>query len=228
MSDTSSLTRFHRYFSSSVGTKLLIGITGLLLFLYLVVHLAGNALIFAGPVVFNEYSHKLISNPLIIPIEIGLLLVFFVHIYKALRMFLANNAARPLAYQRKERAGHTSRKSLSSSTMIASGLTLLVFVVIHVKQFRFGSYYQTVADASVRDLYRTEIEIFQNPFWVLLYVVGTLVVVLHLRHGIASGFQSLGFDHPLYTRRLTTWSLVLALVIGGGLGLIPIWVYLTH
>lgn len=228
MSEISSFSRFHRYFSSSVGTKLLIGITGLLLVLYLVLHLAGNALILAGPVVFNEYSHTLISNPLIIPIEIGLLLVFLVHIYKAVRMFAANTAARPVSYQKKTGAGHTSRKSLSSSTMIGSGLTVLVFVLIHVKQFKFGSYYQTVADASVRDLYRTEIEVFQNPLWVVVYVIGTLIVGLHLRHGIASGLQSIGFDHPLYTRRLTAWSLVLAVIIGGGLALIPVWVYLTQ
>src|SRR5690349_4466908 len=76
MSESSSLLRFRRYFSSSVGTKLLIGITGLLLFVYLVVHLLGNAMVFAGADVFNEYSHKLISNPLILPIEIGLLLIF--------------------------------------------------------------------------------------------------------------------------------------------------------
>jgi succinate dehydrogenase / fumarate reductase, cytochrome b subunit len=228
MSAVSSFTRFKRYFSSSVGTKLLIGVTGLLLFLYLVLHLAGNALVFAGPEVFNEYSHKLISNPLVIPIEIALLLVFLVHVYKAVRMLIANQAARPVRYAKKAMAGHTSRKSFASSTMIASGLVVFVFVMIHVKQFKFGSYYQTVADAAVRDLYRTEIEIFQNPFWVLLYVIGTLVVGLHLRHGIASGFQSIGFDHPLYTRRLTTWGIVLAVIIGGGLGLIPIWVYFTH
>ena len=224
----SSLARFTRYFSSSVGTKLLIGITGLLLFAYMVLHLAGNALIFAGPELFNEYSHKLISNPLIVPIEIGLLLVFVVHIYKAVRMFLANRAARPVPYQKKAYAGHTSRKSLSSSTMIATGLIALLFVIVHVKQFKFGSYYQTVAQADVRDLYRTEIEVFQQPLWVVFYVIGTIVVGLHLRHGIASGFQSIGFDHPLYTRRLTTWAIVLAILIGGGLGLIPIWVYLTH
>jgi succinate dehydrogenase / fumarate reductase cytochrome b subunit len=103
-----------------------------------------------------------------------------------------------------------------------------VFILVHVKQFKFGSYYQTVSDAAVRDLYRTEIEVFQHPLWVLFYVIGTLVVGLHLRHGIASGFQSIGLDHPLYTRRLTTWGLVLAMVIGGGLALIPIWVYFTH
>ena len=228
MAGPSSFSRFHRYFSSSVGTKLLIGITGLLLFVYMILHLAGNVMIFAGADVFNEYSHKLISNPLIIPIELGLLAVFVVHIYKTIRMVAANRAARPVGYARKAYAGHTSRKSFASSTMIASGLFLVLFVIVHVKQFKFGSYYQVVADASIRDLYRTEIEVFRSPFWVLFYVIGTVVVGLHLRHGIASGFQSIGADHPLYTRRLTAIGIGLAILIGGGLGLIPVWVYLTH
>ena len=228
MRGSSSFTRFQRYFSSSVGTKLLIGITGLLLFVYMVLHLAGNALIFAGAGVFNEYSHKLISNPLLIPIEIGLLGVFLVHVYKTIRMLMANQAARPVPYQKKVNAGHTSRKSFASSTMIGTGLVLFLFIVVHVKQFKYGAYYQTAGANSIRDLYRTEIEVFRNPFWVLFYVIGTLVVGLHLRHGIASGFQSIGFDHPLYTRRLTIIGIILAVIIGGGLGLIPVWVYLTH
>ena len=228
MSGSSAFTRFRRYFSSSVGTKLLIGITGLLLFVYLVLHLAGNALIFAGRDIFNEYSHKLISNPLLIPIEIALLIVFLLHVFKAIRMVVANKAARPVDYAKKAPAGHTSRKSFASSSMIASGLVIFAFIVVHVKQFKYGSYYQTVRDASVRDLYRTEIEVFQNPLWVAFYVIATVVVGLHLRHGIASGFQSIGFDHPLYTRRLTAWGIALAVIIGGGLGLIPILVYLTH
>jgi succinate dehydrogenase cytochrome b subunit len=228
MAGSSSFSRFHQYFSSSVGTKLLIGLTGLLLFAYLILHLAGNALIFAGADIFNEYSHKLIANPLLIPIEIGLLAVFLIHIYKTVRMVIANRAARPVPYQKKAFAGHTSRKSFASSTMIASGLVVLVFVLIHVKQFKFGAYYQTVSPSPIRDLYRTEIEVFRNPFWVVFYVINTIVVGLHLRHGIASGFQSIGADHPLYTRRLATIGIVLAIVIGGGLGLIPIWLYLTH
>lgn len=227
MPDRPSSSRFTRYFSSSVGTKLLIGITGLLLFLYLVLHLAGNALIFAGPEIFNEYSHRLISNPLILPIEAGLLLVFLIHIYKAARMLAANRAARPVAYRKKVPAGHTSRKSVASSTMIGSGLVILFFVIVHVRQFRFGSYYQ-VTDATIRDLYRTEIEVFQQPLWVAFYVICMGLVGLHLRHGIASGFQSLGLDHPLYTRRLTAWGIVLAVLIAAGFAAIPIWVYLTH
>jgi succinate dehydrogenase / fumarate reductase cytochrome b subunit len=228
MAGPSSFSRFHQYLSSSVGTKLLIGLTGLLLFAYLILHLVGNALIFAGADLFNEYSHRLISNPLLIPIEIGLLLVFLVHIYKTARMLIANNAARPVRYQKKAYAGHTSRKSFASSTMIASGLIVLVFVLIHVKQFKFGAYYQTVSASPIRDLYRTEIEVFQNPLWVAFYVFSTIVVALHLRHGIASGFQSIGADHPLYTRRLTAIGIVMAIIIGGGLGLIPIVIYLTH
>jgi succinate dehydrogenase cytochrome b subunit len=220
--------KLSRVFSSSVGTKLLIGLTGLALFLYMLLHLAGNAVVFLGPEMFNEYSHALISNPLIVPIEIGLLLIFVLHIYKTVTMFAGNQAARPVAYQKKERAGHTSRKTFASSTMIASGLILLLFVVIHVKQFKFGTFYLAEGSDSIRDLYRTEIEVFRNPGWVALYVLGTLVVGLHLRHGIASAFQSLGVDHPRYTRRLTALALVLAVLIGGGLAVIPVWVYLTH
>lgn len=221
-------SRFYRYFSSSVGTKLLIGVTGLGLFIYLILHLAGNALVFAGPEIFNEYSHMLISNPLLIPIEIGLLAIFVLHIYKSATMYLQNQKARPAGYSKKEWAGHTSRKSIASSTMILTGLVILLFVLVHVKQFRFGSYYQTVADASVRDLYRTEIEVFQQPLWVAFYVIATVLVGVHLRHGVASAFQSLGLDHPLYTRRLTIWGIVFAVLIGGGLALIPVVVYLTH
>src|SRR4029453_18433735 len=109
------MSRLRRAFSSSVGTKLLIGLTGLALFAYMVLHLAGNALIFLGPDTFNEYSHTLISNPLIVPIEIGLLLVFLLHVYKTVTMWFANQAARPVRYQKKAMAGHTSRNSLSSS-----------------------------------------------------------------------------------------------------------------
>lgn len=221
-------SRFRRLFSSSVGTKLLMGVTGAALFLYMVLHLAGNALIFAGPEVFNEYSHALISNPLIIPIEIGLLAIFVIHIYKAIRMWTANSAARPVAYAKKELAGHTSRKSLASSTMIWSGLFIMLFVVIHVKQFKFGSWYQTVSDSPIRDLWRTEVEVFQNPLWVTVYVIATLLVGLHLRHGFASAFQSLGLDHPVYTRRLTLIGIGFALLIGIGLAIIPVWVYFRY
>ena len=103
------MSTFRRLLSSSVGTKLLVGLTGLALFVYLILHLVGNALIFAGPATFNAYSHALISNPLILPIEVGLLAVFLLHVYKAVTNYAANRAARPAGYAMKKYAGHTSR-----------------------------------------------------------------------------------------------------------------------
>ena len=221
------MSTLRRVFSSSVGTKVLVGLTGLALFAYLILHLAGNALIFAGPEVFNEYSHALISNPLLLPLENGLLVICLLHVNKAVTNDLRNQAARPAGYAVKKNAGHTSRKSVASSTMIWSGLVIFLFVLVHVKQFKYGAWYQ-MADTDVRDLARTEVEVFSQPLWVVFYVICTLLVGLHLRHGIASGFQSLGLDHPVYTRRLTMWGAVLAAIIGGGLASIPIWVFLTR
>ena len=96
----------------------------------------------------------------------------------------------------KKYAGHTSRKSVASSTMIWSGVVIAVFVLVHVKQFKYGAWYQTVSDNPIRDLARTEFEVFSHPYWVGSMLIATLIVGLHLRHGIASSFQSLGFDHP--------------------------------
>ena len=220
-------SNFRRVFTSSVGTKLLIGLTGLALFVYLVLHLVGNALVFLGQETFNEYSHTLISNPLIGPIEIGLLLIFLLHVYKTVTMWFANQKARPTGYERKRPAGHTSRKSVASSTMILTGSVVLLFILVHVKQFKYGAYYASAANPAVRDLYRTEIDVFHQPLWVAFYVICTALVALHLRHGISSGFQSIGFDHPIYTRRLVTWGTVGAIVVGGGLAVIPLVVYLT-
>ena len=212
-------------FSSSVGTKLLIGATGLALFLYLVVHIVGNALIFFGPAIFNQYSHQLLSNPLVPVIEIGLLLIFVTHIYKAVRMFVTNQQARPAPYVQKKYAGPPSRKTVASSTMIASGLWLLLFVVIHVRQFKYGTEYEA---AGVRDLYRLEMENFANPLLVGFYLLSMAVVGSHLWHGISSAFQSLGADHPRWTPRLLAAGKVLAVAVAAGFMLIAVWAYVRQ
>jgi succinate dehydrogenase / fumarate reductase cytochrome b subunit len=211
--------------ASSIGIKVLIAVTGLALFLYLVLHLAGNLMIFAGPATFNEYGHKLASNkPLLYTAEVALALLFLVHIYQAIVNYLANRHARPVGYAMKRWAGHTSRKSVASTTMIWTGIATLVFVVLHVKTFRFGTYYEAV-EPGVRDLYRLEAETFGNPFWVTFYVVAMAIVGLHVRHGFSSAFQSLGIDHPRYTKRLLAIGVALAIIIGAGFALIPLLFY---
>jgi succinate dehydrogenase / fumarate reductase cytochrome b subunit len=216
-----------RVFSSSVGTKLLIGVTGLLLFAYLLLHLAGNLLVFAGRDTFNEYSHTLISNPLTVPVEIGLLLVFLLHVYKTVTMWFANQRARPVGYEKKSWAGYKSRKSVASTTMIWTGLVTLLFVGIHLAQMKYGAWYR-IGNPAIRDLYRTEVEVFASPLWVGVYVVCMILIGLHLRHGISSAFQSVGADHPVYTRRLVVIGTLLAILIGGGFAVIPLYVYFTR
>ena len=221
------MSTFRRVFSSSVGTKLLIGITGLLLFAYLLLHLAGNLLVIAGPETYNEYSHMLISNPLTVPVEIGLLLVFLLHVYKTVMNWVSNQTARPIRYQKKKWAHDKSRKSISSTTMIWTGLVTFLFVLVHLKQFKYGAWYQ-IGDPPIRDLYRTETQVFSEPVWVVIYVICVVLVGFHLRHGISSAFQSVGADHPVYTKRLVLWGTIFAILIGGGFAVIPLWVYLTQ
>jgi succinate dehydrogenase / fumarate reductase cytochrome b subunit len=210
-------------FATSVGTKILIGITGLALFIYLIIHIAGNLLVFFGPAVFNKYAYTLEGNPLIPIIEVGLLLIFLVHVYKTVRMFLGNQATRPVGYAQKKKAGPPSRKTVASSTMIFSGLWLLAFIIVHVKAFRYGVEYDWPEGG--RDLYRLEMENFSNPLMVGFYVLSMIVVGSHLWHGISSGFQSLGLDKPAWTRFILPAGKVIAVLIAAGFIVIAVWAY---
>ena len=214
-------------FSSSVGTKILIGVTGFALFLYLLIHIGGNLLVFFGPQVFNQYAYVMEErNPLLPLIEILLLLVFLVHVYKTVTMFVGNKSARPVRYQQKKYAGPPSRKSFASSTMIVSGLWLLVFLVVHVKAFRFSPVYPWREGG--RDLYRQEFENLSNPFVVGFYVLSMVVVGSHLWHGISSALQSLGLDHPKWTPRFLMAGKVFAAAIAGAFIVIAAWVFFSQ
>jgi succinate dehydrogenase / fumarate reductase cytochrome b subunit len=203
-----------RVFDTSVGTKLLIGITGLFLVLYLIIHIVGNAVFLLGPGAFNAYADLLGGNPLIPIIEVVLLVAFLVHIYKTVRMFLQNQQARPVGYVRKRPAGPPSRKTLASSTMIITGLWLVIFLVIHVRTFRFSEHPHT--EAGIIDLYRVETEALASPLALAFYAISMLIIGSHLWHGVSSGFQSLGFDHPRWTPRLVAFGKIFAAVIAGG------------
>jgi succinate dehydrogenase / fumarate reductase, cytochrome b subunit len=214
-----------RVFSSSVGMKILIGVTGLALFLYLVIHIVGNLVVFLGPATFNKYAFTLESNPVLPIIELLLLSVFAIHIYKTVRMFLGNQSTRPVAYVQKKRAGRPSRKTFASSTMIVSGLWLLAFLLVHVKAFHDGWGNQYEWPAGGRDLYRQEMETFRNPLMVGFYVLSMLVVGSHLWHGVSSGVQSLGGDHPRWTPRVLLFGKTMAVLIAGGFIVIALWAH---
>ncbi len=212
-----------RIVSSSIGTKVLVAITGICLFLFLISHLAGNLLVFVGPAMFNEYSHKLVSNPIIWIAEAGLLAVFVTHVWKAVTNYLKNRGARPVRYTMTRNAGGPSRKSPASSTMIVTGLVTLVFVVLHLKTFKFGPYYEI---EGVRDLYRLEVEVFSNPLYVAFYVACMVLIGFHLWHGVGSSAESLGIDHPRRTPFILKFSKVMAVILAGGFLIIPIVIFL--
>jgi succinate dehydrogenase / fumarate reductase, cytochrome b subunit len=216
-----------RVFSSSVGTKILIGITGVTLFLYLLIHITGNLIVFLGPAAFNTYAYTLEGNPLLPIIELLLLLVFLIHIYKTVRMFLGNQRARPVGYAQKKYAGRPSRKTFASATMIVSGLWLVAFLVIHVKAFHDGWGTEYAWPAGGRDLYRQEMETFTNPMMVAFYILSMIVVGSHLWHGISSAFQSLGLDKPAWTRFILPAGKLFAVLIAGAFIVIAVWAHVT-
>jgi len=210
--------------TSTVSTKLLIALTGLALFLYLIVHLGGNLLILLGATTYNGYAAMLLSNPLLVPVEIGLVAIFIIHVYKTVLMWWDNRKARPQRYYAKEWAGYTSRKSLASSTMIYTGLVTLIFIVLHVKMFKYGDI-PLVGPSREEDLYTVVIRTFHDPLWVAFYELCLVLLGFHLWHGFASAFESLGIHYSGTNARVVRLGKVLAIIIAGGFFFIPIWVY---
>jgi succinate dehydrogenase / fumarate reductase, cytochrome b subunit len=219
------MTTRRNFLGSLITTKLIVGVTGILLFLYLILHIAGNLMVFLGPQTFNTYAHALISNPLVVPVEIGLVAVFVIHLFKAFTMTFQNRAARPVKYTKKEWAGGATQKGIASSSMILTGLAILVFVPIHVKTFKYGTFYDL--GNGVRDLYRVEVENFSSPLAVAFYVVMMVLVGLHVWHGVPSSFQSLGLNGPRFTPLIRKIGKVSAVVIAGGFIVITLWVFLA-
>jgi succinate dehydrogenase / fumarate reductase cytochrome b subunit len=212
-----------RFLSSSIGRKMLMGASGLLLLAFLVVHVAGNLVLFAGRDAFNGYSHHLITHPLIYVAEVGLLVLFAAHLVSGLVVTAQNRTARPERYAVKRRAGGKSHKSLSSSTMILSGLFVLAFVPLHLWTFKWGPSYPSPVDPAVRDIHRLVIERFHAPLEVAWYVGAMAIIGFHLWHAFASGLESLGVDDHDWLRRAGQ---ALAIAITVGFVVVPIAVWL--
>lgn len=218
-------TAVSRYFVSSIGRKQLIALTGLLLCGFLVSHLLGNILILIGPEAFNLYAHKLISmGALLYVAEAGLTLVFLVHLGLAMKVTLENKAARGQKYYVKNRTGRG--ETIMSATMPYTGLVLLVFLVLHILQFKYGTYYSTQVDGvEMRDLHRLVVEYFQSPLNVAWYVFAMAAAALHTSHGFQSAFQTFGWNHSVWMPKVKTLGIIYAITVSGGFALISI---LTH
>lgn len=225
------MSQFGKRISSSVGQKFLLALTGLGLVGFVVLHLLGNLTLFApSPDVFNEYAHRLESlGRLVYVAEVGLGLLFLVHIVTAIKTVLRNRAARPNRYEMSQSKKGPSKAGVASSYMAIWGLILLVFLVVHLYQFRvqklFAGYSTTIHGESATDLHRLVSETFQNPLWTAFYVGAMIVLGFHLRHGFWSAFQSLGVLQPKWSGQLRIVAWLLAFLIATGFLLIPVALY---
>jgi succinate dehydrogenase / fumarate reductase cytochrome b subunit len=214
------------FYQSSIGKKIIVALTGAALVGFLVGHLAGNLLMYAGPEAFNTYAHQLKSmKALLWGARIGLLVFFVTHIVATIQLTLQNKAARPQAY-----AKHKAQVSgMASRTMIFSGLTVLAFVIFHLLHYTLGVNSPELMKATynlhgtqVHHAYQMVITGFSSPAISGFYILSMFLLCTHLSHGIQSIFQTLG----LVTHRLSPlfkgFSIFLSALLFIGFTSIPI------
>lgn len=199
---------------SSIGKKLMMAVTGLCFCSFLILHLAGNLILYSGRDAFNSYAEKLHSLGSIITMaEFGLLFFAIIHILIGATLFYQNLRARPIRYSINKWAGG---RSIGSVTMPYTGLLLLIFVIIHLLNFHFIEKNDTTIFQIVTDA-------FAKPGYIAMYVAAMIVVAIHVSHGFWSAFQTIGANHPKYMPVIRGLSIVFSIALGVGFGFIPIY-----
>ncbi|WP_051080662.1 succinate dehydrogenase cytochrome b subunit [Pontibacter roseus] len=220
---------FTKTFSSTIGRKIIMSVTGLFLCSFLVVHLVGNLQLFNADngESFNVYSHFMATNPVIRVMEIVLVLGFLFHIYDAFVLTRRNKTARPVDYAEQ----HPQENSTwSSRNMGLLGTIILVFLIIHLWNFfvpaRFGGLEGVVIDEVDYDnLYLRVVQSFQIWWYVAIYVISMVALAYHLIHGFQSAFQSLGLTHKKYTPFIKTFGYAFSVIVCLGFAIIPLYFF---
>ncbi len=211
-----------KIYGSSVGQKLLLGLTGLFLCSFLVVHVSGNLLLFKndGGAAFNAYSEFMSTNAIIRTLEVVLIVGFLVHIFFGLRVWLAGRRARSQGYG-MNRPGETSR--ITSRWAFWTGSVVFFFLVVHMNSFwvpaRFGP-----GNISMYTLVKIA---FESPGYDLLYFVALLLLGLHLHHGFQSAFQTFGL-RPGWQRPIDYLAMIFWLLIPATFASMPLFFLWKH
>ncbi len=216
-------------FSSSLGRKYLMAITGLFLCSFLLIHLIGNVTLFTDPVQFNEYTRFMSSNPLIRVMEIVLVVGFLAHIIDAIMLTKANKTAQPVKY-----AMDKKKSTWYSRNMGLTGTIILAFLILHLQSFWYGYKFGDVAmtlDSSgtdIKDMYTMVVAAFSQSWYSAIYVVAMILLGTHLNHGFQSAFQSMGLRHKKYTPAIKKAGTAFAVIITLGFISFPIYFYITQ
>lgn len=215
-----------KYLTSSIGKKQITAITGLFLILYVILHLVGNLLILKGPDVFNGYAKALQSlRPFLNVIELGLFLIFAVHVCFTCLVVLENMQARQVGYTVSRSVGE---HALSTRLMPYTGTFLFLFIVWHLLDFTFVDHDgpRAMVNGINLHLYGLVYNSFRNLLHSTAYILAMGCVGFHLAHGIQSFFQTFGIVHVRYTLAIKTISNFLGIMIAFGFSFIPVWVLL--
>jgi succinate dehydrogenase / fumarate reductase cytochrome b subunit len=212
---------------SSIGKKALMAASGLALIGFVVMHLLGNLLIYRGPDALNAYAKKLRDlGPMLWVARGGLLLALIAHVVTSIQLSIENRKARPVRYA-VQRSAETT---VAAKTMLLSGLLLLVYLVYHLLHFTFRVAHHEISHAvdpfGRQDVYAMAVQSFAHPAIVLAYLAGVAVVCLHLSHGLASAFQTLGLNNERTLLILTGLSRLFAALVFLGYASIPLAVLL--
>lgn len=211
------------FYTSSLGRKYVMAVTGVLLLLFVIGHLVGNLQVFLGAEVFNAYAAFLQGMGAILwVVRAGLLAVFGIHVLMAFQLRSVNRGARPVGYQRQA----TLQASAASLYMLETGLVILLFVIMHLLHFTFKTFHPEFShmhDAAGRhDAYRMVIMGFQDPVYAWSYIACMVLVGMHLSHGISSAFHSLGFYNSVVQPRLKQAGVIIGWGIAAGYISIPL------
>lgn len=209
-------------YQSSVGKKILMAVTGACLCIYLIVHLAGNLLLFRqdGGAAFNAYAAILPSLLIIRVIEIILFAIFIGHIFLGTLLWWKNRSARPQGY-RVNKAGENS--TTLSRIMFYTGGIVFIFLVVHLTQFWAPSRFASVEPK----MYDLVLQAFHDPFYAILYIVAMALLAFHLQHGFQSALQAFGLRNARYLPLINLVGALFWLAIPLGFALMPLYFLLN-
>ena len=211
------------FYETTLGKKLVMAVTGIVLVGFVVGHMAGNLQIFLGPEVFNKYADLLHSaKGLLYGVRIVLLLSVALHIISAVQLALIARRARPQGYVKVTR----TTSSYASRTMYWSGPILAVFIVYHLLHFTVGTVHPTTPFPGHVEAYQNVITGFQSIPVSVFYLIAMGMLSLHLYHGVWSMFHSLGLAHPRYTPIFKNLAVALSVVVAVGFAAVPVSVML--
>ena len=208
---------------SSIGAKVVMGVTGLMLIGFVIIHMLGNLQVFLGQEALNSYAKALHDlGGLLWVARFGLIGAVVLHIASGLRLASLNRAARPVRYAYET----TVKATFASRYMRMSGIVVLAFIVYHLAHFTLGithPEHKALVDSLGRpDVYSMVILGFQQPLISISYIIAMVLLWFHLNHGASSLFKSLGLRHPKYNSMIDKAGPAIATLVVGGNIIMPL------